>query len=697
MSTIAHFTPKRDLDALQNVKDYVEFQRQHCPFTEVNWVDQCWDVSAQIEQRGRGVATRLYWSAWRDRTKKKGFAPLGNGLIDFAKAYVSEEFRTRKLRELGRHISALRAIDDALHKRGKTRLVEVDHATLTMASTLLMALGKNARWGVGRHIEKIAEALANLGVDACRGWKNPHPWPGANRSNAVPTGSDNAPQSKLPDVGAIVALGQIFARSENPSDVITTSFAALAMTAPSRGSEVLTLPANCLTTASHDEGEITGLKWRPAKGGAPKTNFCVGDDAADVAKEAVTRLLELGASARKAAAWYEENPNSLYLPPGYEHLRGESLTLQEMSAIMGKPYDCDPRNFGTITPVTRRLVSSDPDRFIRPGVIHATGQLGLYSFSEFESHVLSQLPLGFPHADRESGLKVSEALFCLPRHILRPRAVPLAYIPQLVTLSMISHQLGTNPQGITVFSRNDAKDSSGKRHHKITSHQFRHLLNTLAQTKHLSQALIAFWSGRRDVNQNEWYNHIPQEAFIEAYLKLLEGMPEPEIDGPLASKAKDAATRNVIDLKTALSTELGSTHITRFGLCRHDYALTPCPKDKACVDCGEHVFTKGSEWQLTEAQTQLAAHEKAVAEAEKALANEMPGAQRWLDLNKPKRDRWRKAVEKLTDPSIPDGTIISLDAPEHQQSKSALAVDALESQREADADAADIAVALGMV
>lgn len=46
---------------------------------------------------------------------------------------------------------------------------------------------------------------------------------------------------------------------------------------------------------------------------------------------------------------------------------------------------------------------------------------------------------------------------------------------------------------------------------KFTSHQARHLLNTLAQEEHLSDLEISFWSGRRNVDQNKNYDHISSE------------------------------------------------------------------------------------------------------------------------------------------------------------------------------------------
>ncbi len=101
----------------------------------------------------------------------------------------------------------------------------------------------------------------------------------------------------------------------------------------------------------------------------------------------------------------------------------------------------------------------------------------------------------------------------------RPGTAPLAYVPQPISISMINHQLGANPGGRTVFSRNGKLAPDG-RPWEITSHQLRHLLNTLAQSKYLPQSLIALWSGRANETQNAWYDHTSPEVHIEAYLLI---------------------------------------------------------------------------------------------------------------------------------------------------------------------------------
>jgi len=110
----------------------------------------------------------------------------------------------------------------------------------------------------------------------------------------------------------------------------------------------------------------------------------------------------------------------------------------------------------------------------------------------------------------------------------------------------------------------------------------------------------------------------------------------------------------------------------RLAAMRHDYSLTPCPKDKDCQNCGEHAFVKGDERHYKEAFYQYYILQKALENAYTAQSNGESGASRWIKQNAPKLERWRKALELMADSSIPNGTLISPPPPDHSQSKTGL-------------------------
>lgn len=56
--------------------------------------------------------------------------------------------------------------------------------------------------------------------------------------------------------------------------------------------------------------------------------------------------------------------------------------------------------------------------------------------------------------------------------------------------------------------------------YSISSHQFRHLLNTIANTNGMDSLLLAKWSGRADVKQNRIYDHTSVEERNYALVEM---------------------------------------------------------------------------------------------------------------------------------------------------------------------------------
>lgn len=150
---------------------------------------------------------------------------------------------------------------------------------------------------------------------------------------------------------------------------------------------------------------------------------------------------------------------------------------------------------------------------------------------------------------------------------------------------------------------------------------------------------------------------------------------EIRVIGPLDDKVQARSRKEAISYNDALRLELGSIITTRYGLCRHNYALTPCPKDKNCIGCGENTFVMGDERHLAEARSQLEISRAAVVTCRGAIADGEPGVERWLAQHLKKEARWAMAIDLLTDDRIPAGTLVTLPAPGHSQTKAGLAAE----------------------
>ena len=675
MSEIVHFIGRDALSAQENLELFIFHAKTNFPFVNVDWESNSWDISTFVIGRAQGKKKKIArFKSMRDESKGKSTVqiPFEIDFLTFAKATFSEVMRRLRLSEFSRHLYALQAIEQALiDSKSRPCITQLTPFVLDKAADLLKARYADS-WSVARVLERIVTEVVNPArlTPIVLEWRSPIRYKAPVRNDRVATKESEKAVERLPSLESIFALAEIHHTSTNVSDRLTTAFVSLAMYAPSRSSEILSLPVDCIRTADTKEGPIMGIAWAPAKGAEAMTKFSASDEFETVVKETVKYLTNLGAPARKAAAWYANNPDKIYLPPGAEHLRDQPITLYEAATILGKTTPisgCHATRYGL---VKREDRTTNKERMGPKS--QKAHWVALYEFESLKSFILAKLPDAFPILDGHTGLKWHEALFVLPENILRPNAELLLHVPAPLSTYQFNNQLGANPAGVTIFSRNAKVNPDGSPI-AITTHDFRHLLNTLAQSKYLSESLIAFWSGRKSVKQNEWYDHLPQEAFIEAYLKLGAKQRPLHVHGHLEAKVNSMAIAHGLTREQALQLELGATHRTRYGICRHDHALTPCPKDKDCVSCGEHTFVKGDKRHHDEAEFQFKLHEKAVADAEAADERGEPGASRWLKLHQPKLERWRLVLTKLNDPTIADGTLITLPPPENPQSKAGLA------------------------
>jgi hypothetical protein len=676
---IVPFVSLPEKSARENLAAFITHARRLGYFhgqDPIPWQEMIWDLRSKVATRNNSRTLVLHFNTMESggMVKRSKRVPLPEPFVETVKALVAVTIPTGKMSAPYRRLMALRAVEQAFRELARPAdITLLNHAVLDRAAIIILGKGNgndNASWAAA--LAQVAAEVSNKRLSAIPlSWKSPAP-PHRNqsRSQRVQENGGSAIREKLPHIKCVLDLALVFQTAERGADMITTAWFVFAMFAPSRVSEILTLPLARETEAD----SVYGLAWRPSKGGEPMTKFATTEEWADVARTAVARLRKLGEPARLAAAWYTEHPEQLYLPSGYEHLRGQGVTEREVFGILGVG-DGRFNNF-TLSRIIKpsRKTTRDPARTF--GRVRTR----LYEFESLEHWVLDHLPDGFPWADRKFGLLAKDALFCVPRHTMRANSASQVHVPELINANHIHADL--NDLVSTIFVRHDLRNPTTGEHWKLNSHQPRHFLNTLAQSKHLSQALIAFWSGRKRVDQNDWYNQLPPEAYIEMYVALGEAAPRQiKAVGPLADKVVERARRELITPEEAMRVELGSIHVTRFGLCRHNYALTPCPKDKNCIGCGENTFIKGDVRHLAEARDQLTIAERAVALCLAAIAAGESGVEDWLRKHQEKMARWSLAIKLMLDPSIEDGTLITLPPPNVSQTKAGLSLRIREAEQ----------------
>lgn len=656
--------------AKKNLAEYIATAKLGFPFEGISWSQISWDITLFVSRRGQAKKKCIvYFKKKSINGRHATTTPLHPEFIDFAKALFSTTMSIKMLSDPQRIVRALQCMEKALIDQS------IEPCITNLTNDVLDGLATQVEqdfersWDMLNTVQKIVNVIENrrLSVEPLS-WVNPIPFGNPPRNDR--TSQEHDKTIKLPSIQAICELGAIHNESIAINDKVTTCFVALALFAPSRSCELLTLPVNCVTSGESREGPVMGIAWYPAKGGLPLTKYAASEESETLALDAIEYLKKLGETARIAAKWYRENPGKLYLPQPYEHLRNQPLTLREASQIIGREWDItahSAQNYGLKPTYT---ATRDPTRNWRKSGNFAK----LYFFEGLEKWVVSRLPPTFPLLDKEMELYWDEGLFVLPRNCLRPGAAIFYNIPDTYSTTSFNNQMGGFSNN-SIFMRNNKRDSAGNPY-KVTTHQIRHMLDTLAESKYLSQELIAFWSGRKSAAQNEWYNHLPQEAYIEAYVKLGEEGPDLEVRGPLVEKAAAVARNNLISYEEAMKIELGSIQATEHGLCRHQFALTPCSKDKNCSGCGEFTFMKGDAKSRKSASVQLTIFINAVSQCQKGVSENSPGAARWLAINQEKLTRWQMIMDIHNEEDIPDGTLISLPPSKNSQSKTSLAMQA---------------------
>ena len=449
---------------------------------------------------------------------------------------------------------------------------------------------------------------------------------------------------KLPSERAIAALGEAYRRARNPMDVIAVSAYALLLATHSRISELHRLDAyDCEVETVEDGKRRYGLRWHPSKGGQPETRW-IPTAFEPLARDALQRIRELTEPARALARKYaagdcilpQDDPEDPLAREGYISL----ATL------------------GTVTkPASAMVVMRDNGFDVRWRLARDLGvpvftNIRLYLRAPIEEGFRAELPDGFPLADAKSGLDYRRALLvrtgdmtARSRNIFwRLSAIPSSEIDCIMNGRRRSGRVAG------LFERLGLVDESGETV-RITPHQLRHYMTTLANEGHLSQLDIARWAGRSDVRHNEYYDHETAESLVSKARAVDEDL----FGGEVTVTPRRPVTAKELTQGTSLA-----VHLTHYGACLHDFAMSPCSMYRDCLNCVEHACVKGDERAERALRERLAVMEKAVVAAEAAAALGERSSEIWLSRKMIELARLRELVTLIDDDTVGKGAVIRL-------------------------------------
>lgn len=510
-----------------------------------------------------------------------------------------------------------------------------------------LSLGVKFRMGAGlANIGKTYKKY-NLSPENIKYIENPHTRP------------PRSTKTLLPDLEACKMLAESFRLPQNGFETIVSSAFALLNYAPSRSSEIVTLNLDCITSL-----DGFGLRFpMPAKNGKSVVKRPPCAEFEEVIGEAVHKLIKFGQSARYAAAWYKEN-NVIYIPKGLEHLRDrETYNVQEALALIGyersdgvysqKLYANRNNSLpaAILPPGLGRLFQSDSSNYYRHNEKILMKDAAFISATNLYKWVIKKLSPTFPFVDGVSNVEFKDCLFVYPYSSKTPNfkiSWQCNYVPCFFSTNKLQSWFGR-----LFFRGREREDLS------LGTHAMRHLLNTLAQSKHIDQRLIAMWSGRSSVEQNDDYDHRTPLEKIDLIDENAIGAGF-EFGGFLDDLYEQEHKQTGVSTEHFFKIKIGSLHVTELGLCRHNYNSGPCPNVFQCIDCSEHCFKRGDDKSLLAAHRMVEKLKPVIAAAQIAVDKGEPGAEKFLNSHKNKISRYKKQIEICSDTSVPANALCAL-------------------------------------
>ena len=627
-SKIIPFISRKNLSASSNVEHFIAHMKKCFVGTDSEWCASRWP--------GIGFS-KLGCRAFRIPNNMM----LDAEFMDFAKAYILH----RRVAHTGANITQLgimlRAVEAALvsaHGSGRIHLCTI--ADLDEAAQVAQAhYARNTAYGTGIYLQQFAVFLSSnfMSGQNLKGWLNPQPRP-IERMRRTGEVGEEIRAKKLPGDAAMDAMAEVFAGNPSePRDIAASSAFALLMCAPSRANEILALRADAEVEEMDRDGILRyGWRFYSSKNFAGDIKW-IPSSMVDIARTAFGRMAELSAPARALAAWLEEHPDKFYrhdMCPDVDE--DQPLSLLQVTEALGHNF---PDIASAYSFMSARKLSS---------------KAGTYTLKDlWRKFGVPKIPRGFPWADEEKGVRYSNCIFSVLEFQLAVRKFTNTLALRNVTTNYLSKELSPEVGRPGILERHGYLDSSRKPF-RLTSHQPRHFLNTIAQRGGLSNLSLAKWSGRANVKSNQVYNHV-NDAEVFERLRSLRAVEQREVSVKVHHEVHDP-----IHSDDALIYRDGAAHVTEFGYCVHNFVISPCTKFRDCINCTEQVCVKGHAQNQERLMKRLEQLELILAAARQGEALGGYGADKWVTHHVTTIARINSMLVILNDPEIVDGALVKL-------------------------------------
>ena len=645
MNNLALFTTIQNANAQENLDEFIRFAREDLTIfgVDLDFDSNSWDVTQYVDIKANKKKYSLVFTGFEAGHNIKS-TKLSNAMqepfLSFSKAYVRYIFGLNPVKAISHKVLLLRCIYRALIELADNNPIFINADIANRASQLLIEKYTPAfAYRLASQLEKLIEFLSSKKMLlAPFQWRNPIRRP--SDTQRIGEEADKRREDKMPSQAALDALPQIFRMATRDIHVIVSETTAILLASPDRINEVLRLEEKCeIIRKNKDGAELYGLRWRGSKGADSAIKDIVSS-MADVVKEALNKIRNETKAAREVAKWYEGNPKKVFLRPELEYLRAnELLTPVEAADIL---WGLNGPKHVTYFPFKTKKINGK----------------AYIEFQALENWVISQLPSEFPIYDQDSQLKYSESLYVALRNQFQGGKATYTCLIEPIGTNKINAYLGGRSLNGTpsIFDVFDFFEPNGE-HIVVTTHQFRHYLNTLALAGGMSEIEVSKWSGRKDAKQTSAYDHRTSSEIVQQ-IRDAVGNPDKSF-GPIARLGRS----NLITRDRISQLVVETVHTTDIGYCLHNFVASPCQLHLDCINCQEMVCIKGDKKAQDNLRLRLEESNTLLKQSQAAVDEGFFGADRWLSHQMEVNKRYTQLNEFLDNPTIPNGTVIQLSKP----------------------------------
>lgn len=417
----------------------------------------------------------------------------------------------------------------------------------------------------------------------------------------------------------------------SPADRVAIALTTRLMCAPSRINEILCSAVDDHVTvedyvqrpsidepdATHRVHQMLLITMKGSKGASwgakPALNFMI--DAFNYTTEIIKQH---GQRSRTLIEWYQQHPDTLYLPSELEYLRGKELGCRDLAKVVHL----------TETPSTTavnnvRILYFDrlKDCHFKPQTIEHRGPQMLLPFKDAELLLLQKVHLAMEVCRKVTPFNHYQGDLSKMLCLFDPEETP--YLPSAFKHNLLRIRLKGGYGGVptSLFQKlGITMPVKGKVEVAwIEMHDPRRWLTTqaLRHGEKLSDVLINKWANRLKLAQLKPYDLRSDEELaefskmpvvkeladiskgIEIATKLEEeyGLRSEIVTVPDANicvTSVDEVLKSIEDRPVARTSEqIIILYPSQFGVCLHQHHETPCKNYDSCLPCDSNVVVKG--------------------------------------------------------------------------------------------------------